>query len=303
MYNLSRLDPSYITEVHRFVDAAKNHALRTKTKQIYYPCYDCRNIVLYEDTEAIISHLVCRELMKDYLIWTKHGEGSSAPYTVGDPANIDTDGPGMLADRFQFFHDTTKSKHVVPNVTTGGFAGGNNGARTHVSSNDTTAEDAEFLEATLHRHTEPSMLLIKRMEVLKKAAKKPLYDESKSYTKEFTMLRAVLKLLMAKARYGPSDAEFDVFLSIVRDMLPKENKVLANTYYAKKLISLLTMGVEKIHACINHCILYRGDDYKDLDSCPKCGASRYKTNKDYREECAASMCKAGKKRKKAQKNT
>ena len=72
-----------------------------------------------------------------------------------------------------------------------------------------------------------------------------------------------------------------------------------NTYYAKKLISLLTMGVEKIHACTNHCILYCADDYKDLESCPKCGASWYKTNKDYREEECAAF---GKKRKKTQKN-
>jgi hypothetical protein len=79
--------------------------------------------------------------------------------------------------------------------------------------------------------------------------------------------------------------------------------VPANTYYAKKLINLLALDVEKIHACRNHCILYRGDDYKDLESCPKCNASRYKTNKDYREDdCVASVSK-GKKRKKAQKKT
>ena len=119
MYNLSRLDPSYIPEVHRFIDAAKNHALRTKTKHIYCPY--CRNILLFEDTEVIISHLVCRGFMKDYLIWTKHGKGSSAPYTLGDLANIDTDGPGMPAD--QFFHDTPQSEHVMPNVTASGFAG------------------------------------------------------------------------------------------------------------------------------------------------------------------------------------
>ena len=77
---------------------------------------------------------------------------------------------------------------------------------------------------------------MKAMEALKKAAEEPLYDESKDYTKEYTTLRAVLKLLMAKARYGLSDAGFDVFLSIISDMLPKENKVCANTYYAKKLI-------------------------------------------------------------------
>jgi len=94
------------------------------------------------------------------------------------------------------------------------------------------------------------------MEALKKAAEEPLYDECKGCTKEFTTLRVVLKLLMAKARYGLSDAGFDAFLSIIEDMLPKKNKVPANTYYAKKLISPLTMGVEKIHACRNHCILY-----------------------------------------------
>jgi hypothetical protein len=63
---------------------------------------------------------------------------------------------------------------------------------------------------------------------------------------------------MLKARYGLSDVGFDVFLSIIADMLSKENKVHANTYYAKKLISPLTLGVEKIHACRNHCILYKG---------------------------------------------
>ena len=148
----------------------------------------------------------------------------------------------------------------------------------------------------LHRHTEPSMLLMKGIEALKKAAKEPMHDESKGCSKEFTTLRSVLKLLIAKARYGLSDVGFDTFLRIIRDMLPKENKLPANTYHAKKLISPLTMGVEKIHACRNHCILYRGDEYKDLDRCPKCGASRYKTNKDYQQEdYAASMCKAGKK--------
>jgi hypothetical protein len=80
---------------------------------------------------------------------------------------------------------------------------------------------------------------------------------------------------MLKARYGLSDAGLDAFLSIIAYMLPKENKVPTNTYYAKKLISLLAMDMEKIHVCRNHCILYRGDDYKDLESYPKCNACRY----------------------------
>jgi hypothetical protein len=74
-------------------------------------------------------------------------------------------------------------------------------------------------------------------------------------------------------------------------MLQKKKKVLANTYYAKKLISPLAMGVKKIHTCTNQCILYRGDDYIDLESCSNCGASMYKTNKVYREEeCVLHPC-------------
>jgi ribosomal protein S27E len=60
MYNLLRLDPSYISEVHKFIVVAKNHALRTKTKHIYCTCMDCKNTVVFDDTEQIISHLVCR---------------------------------------------------------------------------------------------------------------------------------------------------------------------------------------------------------------------------------------------------
>jgi hypothetical protein len=89
MYNLSRLDPSYISEVHRFIDVAMNHAWITKTKHIYCPCMGSTNIVLFYNKEQIISHLVCRGFMKDYIIWTKHGEGSSSPYTTGNPANTD----------------------------------------------------------------------------------------------------------------------------------------------------------------------------------------------------------------------
>ena len=147
------------------------------------------------------------------------------------------------------------------------------------------------------------MFLIKGIEALKKAAIEHLYEESKGCTDEFNTLRAVLPFFMLKSWYGWSDASFNEFLHVLTKLLPKGNKVPTNTYYAKKLISPLTMGVEKINACRNHCILYRGVDYKDLESCPNCGASRYKTNKDYGEEENGDCVKIGKKRKKTQKKT
>jgi hypothetical protein len=41
------------------------------------------------------------------------------------------------------------------------------------------------------------------------------------------------------------------------------------------------MGVERICACPNHCILYHGDTFKDLNKCSVCSASPYKNNSGY----------------------
>jgi hypothetical protein len=39
------------------------------------------------------------------------------------------------------------------------------------------------------------------------------------------------------------------------------------------LISPLTMGVENIHVYLNHCILFCGQTFRELDTCPRYGAS------------------------------
>ena len=84
-------------------------------------------------------------------------------------------------------------------------------------------------------------------------------------------------ILILKAKYGCSDRSFNDLLTLLVAVLPKPNFVPANTYQPKKLISPLKMGVERIHACPNHSILYRGV-FKDLTNCPTYGASRHKRN-------------------------
>ena len=42
------------------------------------------------------------------------------------------------------------------------------------------------------------------------------------------------------------------------------------------MICPIDLKVEKIHACSNDNILYRGEKYKDFDKCPKCEAPWYK---------------------------
>jgi hypothetical protein len=83
----------------------------------------------------------------------------------------------------------------------------------------------------------------------------------------------VLELFILKAKYDWYDCSFNDLLHLLSLVLPQPNLVPANTYYAKKVISPLTMGVEKIDACSNHCIIFCGKMFNDLNRCPRCGAS------------------------------
>ena len=51
------------------------------------------------------------------------------------------------------------------------------------------------------------------------------------------------------------------------------------TYEAKKMVCPLGLDVQKIHACPNYCILYRGE-YENLEACTVCNALRYKIRRD-----------------------
>jgi hypothetical protein len=97
------------------------------------------------------------------------------------------------------------------------------------------------------------------------------------------MLRMTLELLKLKASNGWSDSSFSALLELLSKVLPKPNGLPTSTYLAKKIIYLLTLGVEKINACPNHCILYR-KEHKFKDKCPMCHASWYKRNNNIEED-------------------
>jgi len=133
-------------------------------------------------------------------------------------------------------------------------------------------------------HVEQELLLkgLDNLETLRKAREERLYLEKKGCEKRWPLLRFVLDILILKAKYGWSDISFNDLLTLLAVVLPKPNFVPSNMYQVKKFISPLTMGVERIHACPNQCILYHGV-FKDLTKCPNCGASRYKVNEDCSE--------------------
>ena len=151
-------------------------------------------------------------------------------------------------------------------------------------------EDAEIFENLANRMDQDDVLFgnpkwLENFKEMKQAAIDPLY---KDCPKQWTALCFNLQLLMLKSRHGWSDTRFNDLLRMLADTYPEGNKVPANTYRAKKMIRPVSMKLKKFHACSNHCILYQGK-YENLQSCPHCGASRYKRN----ASCRADMDEEG----------
>jgi len=106
--------------------------------------------------------------------------------------------------------------------------------------------------------------------------KKPLFPCCKPEQKK---LGTTLEMLKWKATKGVTDKGFGELLKIVKNMLPEGNELPSTTYEAKKMVCPLGLDVQKIHACPNDCILYRGE-YENLEACPVCSALRYKIRRD-----------------------
>ncbi|XP_074375895.1 uncharacterized protein LOC141717638 [Apium graveolens] len=107
----------------------------------------------------------------------------------------------------------------------------------------------------------------------------PLYPGCESFTK----MRALVKLYNLKAKHGISDKCFFDVLLLLASMLPKGKRMPSSFGEAKKTLCTLGMDYEKIHACPNDCLLYRGERDEDETICRICGASRWKLNKKEEE--------------------
>jgi hypothetical protein len=86
MYQMKRMEPQYLVHVWKFVAAAKAHCERLDRATTICPCSHCKNMKAHKDNE-VQSHLIRYGFIKDYTVWTFHGE-KVVDATVGD-ASVD----------------------------------------------------------------------------------------------------------------------------------------------------------------------------------------------------------------------
>jgi Zn ribbon nucleic-acid-binding protein len=110
---------------------------------------------------------------------------------------------------------------------------------------------------------------------LLKKAEKPLHGRTRH-----SKLSAIVHLYNLKCLGKVSNTIFSALLEFVNQLLPDDGEALPdNTYQAKKFLRDMGLGHEKIPACRNDCMLFWNDN-KHLNSCIKCGQSKWKDEVD-----------------------
>jgi hypothetical protein len=193
--------------------------------------------------------------MPNYICWTKHGE-TGVVIEEGEEEQWDDD--DIIAE-YGAFNDNAMGE-----------------AEEEVVAEDEPTDDLGQAIHDAQRECESENEKIK-FERMLEDHKKLLYPTCDAGQKK---LGATLELLQWKVKNGVSDKGFGELLKIQKKMLPKDNELPITTYEAKQVVYPLGLEIQKIHACPNDYILYRGEEYEKLDACPVCHASWYKIRQD-----------------------
>lgn len=99
---------------------------------------------------------------------------------------------------------------------------------------------------------------------------RPLFDGASMTQGNFSLAMSHIK-----TKHNVSKAAMASLYKLVSKAMPAGNIVPKTTYKARKNLAATGLRYETIHACPNHCILYRGETLKDLSQCPICQEPRY----------------------------
>jgi len=232
--------------------------------KIYYPCKYCRNNQRHTP-DYVLAHLTGgRGMNPVYNLWYMHDEtttGSairgqcSSHHSGTDSAACSTEHgesteQGCVAvEQDDDMHAMLRDAFGMPDVTEA------------VSTDPQQVDEGTSCGDAL------------KYQELLKTAEKPLHPGTKH-----SKLSATVHMYNLKCVGGISNKIFSDILEFINHLLPHWNETLPdNTYEAKKFLSVMGLGYEKILVCRNDCMLFWKDN-KELDSCTVCGESKWRAD-------------------------
>ncbi|CAM8889878.1 unnamed protein product [Rhodiola kirilowii] len=243
---LKRYDPRYFDGINNFIAF-----VRQNRPEITHLCL-CRRCRLHHrklTLDEIYAHLIQNGMMPDYTTWTSHGEARSGPsiYTLRQQYIIEKSQESMSCNSTCDTCPTNPAMDIL---------------------NDAFPfrdmyQMADVIEDSMGKDA------FEKYTQLLSEAQTPIFAGSNK-----SILDTVLKVMQIKVDNGWSDKSCTDQLRWFKEFLPSDNKFSGSYREVRRILKILGLGYETIHACEFGCILYYKEN-KDLESCPVCHESRY----------------------------
>ncbi|GKA73396.1 hypothetical protein Tco_0779698 [Tanacetum coccineum] len=247
---LERHEKAFYTGLTKFVDDCK--PLVNSAGNIKCPCKSCRT-VLWVSIKNLPKHITRYGWDPGYKTWVHHGEPDLPP----PPPVIDNTRQPQMSDMIALLNDLS---YIPPNNEQNEPTQGDIG---ETSNEPTQAKRNEFEElyASANEELYPGCDYVTRLDFMAK----------------FTYFKVKGKL---------TDSIFNEMLEFFQHVFPttKGYKLPPSYYAIKKTFKMIGLGYESIHACVNDCFLFWGDNNKDVHLCPMCKTSRLKDSNTPRKE-------------------
>ncbi|XP_048502675.1 uncharacterized protein LOC109135778 [Beta vulgaris subsp. vulgaris] len=237
-----RKQGDYKKGVKEFLDFAFRDTAPNSGVKLRCPCLNCRNY-FDQDQDTMRAHLFRVGIDPDYNPWIFHGEEQS--FEVTDEEMSEEEGDDFEDEDPLVSDDLASLVREATNVV----------VEPQVSDDRDRGDDE--LPDKFHK--------------LMKDAQEEIYPGCKT----FSRLEFIVTLLQLKVSGRWSDKSFNGLLNALHKAFNYDVSFPKSSYEAKKYTKDLGLNYVKIHACVNHCILYR-KDYANIDACPICGESRWK---------------------------
>ena len=230
-----RLSDEYWNGAMEFVKKARNFV--NDRGLVRCPCKKCVN-VLHQPIEVMEAHIIDHGFDPFYKMWVFHGEeDESTDQVMPEEGRVDNDEVlDVLNDFIGPLNDDgiRNDAHLDDDITSATMA---------------SDEQYEDLFAEVEAELYPGCTT-------------------------FSSLNFLVKLMHLKVLHKWTNKSFDSLLKLLKDALPKANKLPASHYDAKKWMSKLGLGYQSIHVCKFDCALF-WKEYATLEKCPVCGESRW----------------------------
>lgn len=225
----------YLIGLSQFLDFAFENGAIDNTIRCPYP----KCVWKYRTRDIVEDHLKFQQFPKNYVTWNLHGEREV-------PTSFRNEN---IAQKTHFFENS------IETMVKDAFG--------HYKEQETNIDESHLPEENEGPNEDSS-----DFHEFINNGNQTLHEGSK-----YTKLEFLLKLYHIKILCGLSDKALTMILDLLREAF-QQAKLPPSFYEAKKIINKLGLKYTKIDACPNDCMLYLGDDEKELNACKHCGTSR-----------------------------